>query len=133
MSPRPPRLAPGSLIGLVEVIDPGARTTIQDLGRPGHAHLGVPASGAADQDSCTLANRLVGNAEGAPVLETTLRGPVLRFAVPATVALAGADVEATADGRPVAMRAPFRIRQGGKLRVGVATRGLRTYIAIRGE
>lgn len=129
---RAPLLTAGSLAGLVEVVDPGARTTIQDLGRPGYAHLGVPPSGAADQASCTLANRLVGNAEGAPLLETTLRGPVLRFAAPATVALAGADVEAVADGRPVAMRTPFRIRSGGELRVGVATRGLRTYIAIRG-
>lgn len=132
MSPRPPLLAPGSLLALVEVLDAGARTTIQDLGRPGHAHLGIPASGAADQESCTLANRLVGNAEGAAVLETTLRGPVLRFIAPATVALAGADVDAALDGRPVAMRAPFRIRQGGELRVGTAARGLRTYIAIRG-
>ncbi len=132
MNRRPPLLAAGSLARLVEVVDPGARTTIQDLGRPGFAHLGIPPSGAADQASCTLANRLVGNAEGAPVLETTLRGPVLRFAAPVTVALAGADVEALADGRPMAMRAPFRIRQGGELHVGIATRGLRTYIAIRG-
>lgn len=132
MTTRRPLLVPGSLAGLVEVIDAGPRTTVQDLGRPGYAHLGVPASGAADADAYTLANRLVGNAEGAPALETTLRGPELRFAAPVTVALAGADVDATVDGRPVAMRSPFRVPQGSTLRVGATTRGLRTYIAVRG-
>lgn len=115
-----------------EVLDPGARTTIQDLGRPGHAHLGVPRSGAADRLAFTLANRLVGNAEDAPALETTLRGPTLRFTHAATVALSGADVDATVDGRPIAMHAPHRMRPGQVLRVGHATRGLRTYVAVRG-
>lgn len=125
-------LPSGSLAGLVRVIDAGARTTVQDLGRPGHAHLGIPASGAADLPAATLANRLVGNAEGAPVLETTLRGPELRFDAPVTVAITGADVEVTVDGRPAAMHAPFRIPAGSLLRVGQATRGLRTYLAVRG-
>ncbi|MDO9352650.1 MAG: biotin-dependent carboxyltransferase family protein, partial [Solirubrobacteraceae bacterium] len=80
----------------------------------------------------TLANRLVGNAEGAAVLETTLRGPVLRFAAPATLALTGAEVEAVVDGRPVAMHSPFRVPLGGELQVGTARRGLRTYVAVRG-
>jgi biotin-dependent carboxylase-like uncharacterized protein len=132
VSPRRPLLVPGALVALVKVVDPGARTTVQDLGRPGHAHLGIPASGAADQAAATLANRLVGNAEGAAVLETTLRGPVLRFAASATVALTGAEVEATLDGRPVAMHSPFRVPAGGELRTGTALRGLRTYVAIRG-
>jgi biotin-dependent carboxylase-like uncharacterized protein len=125
-------LAPGSLADLVEVLDAGARTTIQDLGRPGNAGLGVPPSGAADLVAYTLANRLVGNGEGAPALETTLRGPTLRFDAPVTVAITGADVDATVDGRAVAMHAPFRVRIGEVLAVGQARRGLRTYIAVRG-
>ena len=55
----------------IEVITPGALTTVQDLGRPGWAHIGVPRSGAADRPALRLANRLVGNDEGAPALETT--------------------------------------------------------------
>jgi len=81
---------------VIEVLSPGSLTTIQDLGRPGWAHLGVPPSGAADPRSLALANRLVGNPEGAAALETTIRGPVLRFDGAATVALAGAPVEAGA-------------------------------------
>lgn len=117
---------------VVEVVEPGARTTIQDLGRPGWAHLGVPASGAADRRSFTLANRLVGNAEGAPGLETTLTGPTLRFGAATTIALAGAPVDATVDGRTIGMHAPIPVRAGQLLTVGTATAGLRTYIAIRG-
>ena len=117
---------------LATVLDAGGRTTIQDLGRPGHGHLGVPPSGAADRASFTLGNRLVGNAEDAPALETTLRGPTLRFERAATVVLTGARVDATLDGRPIAMDAPFAVRPGEELAIGTASRGLRTYLAIRG-
>jgi allophanate hydrolase subunit 2 len=43
---------------MIEVLKPGLLTTIQDLGRAGHAHLGVPRSGALDIASLVLANRL---------------------------------------------------------------------------
>lgn len=114
------------------VVDAGARTTLQDLGRPGYAHLGVPASGACDRASLTLANRLVGNAEGAAVLETTLVGPTLQFEAACTVALTGAPVDGHLDGRPVAMNAPVRVQAGQCLMLGTARRGLRTYVAVRG-
>ncbi|MBJ7471246.1 MAG: biotin-dependent carboxyltransferase family protein [Solirubrobacteraceae bacterium] len=127
-----PQATPARSATLAEVIDAGSRTTIQDLGRPGHAHLGVPPSGAADRASLTLANRLVGNAEGAPALETTLRGPTLQFLRAATIALTGARVDATLDARPVAMDAPLAVRPGQVLVVGTATLGLRTYVAVRG-
>lgn len=114
------------------VVDPGARTTLQDLGRPGQAHLGVPPSGAVDLAAFMLGNRLAGNTEDAPALETTLRGPTLRFVRAATVVLTGAPVDAQLDARPVAMHAPIPVRPGQVLTVGAATRGLRTYVAIRG-
>lgn len=50
------------------VVRAGALTTVQDLGRPGHAHLGVPRSGALDGPAAALVNRLVGNAPEAAVL-----------------------------------------------------------------
>ncbi len=74
----------------VEVVSPGLLTTVQDRGRPGLAHLGVPPSGAADPVAYELGNRLVGNPPGAAALEATLDGPVLRFDVPTTIALTGA-------------------------------------------
>ncbi len=117
---------------MIEVLDPGALTTIQDLGRPGWAHIGVPRSGAADTRSLRLANRLLANPEDAPALETTLVGPRLRFAADAVVALTGAPVEAGAGGRLLPMNAPVYLRAGAVLEVGAATGGLRTYIAVRG-
>jgi biotin-dependent carboxylase-like uncharacterized protein len=110
----------------VEVLSPGPLTSIQDLGRPGWAHIGVPRSGAADRPALRLANRLVGNHERAPALETTLIGPGLRFDGPAVVALTGA----TVDG--VEMNTPLVLRAEDVLKVGRARRGLRTYIAFQG-
>jgi biotin-dependent carboxylase-like uncharacterized protein len=116
----------------VEVIAPGALTTVQDLGRPGWAHIGVPRSGAADRPALRLANRLVGNDEGAPALETTLSGPRLRVNGPTVVALTGAPVDATVGDRPVPMRRAFTLHAWDVLKVGTARAGLRTYVAFRG-
>jgi biotin-dependent carboxylase-like uncharacterized protein len=117
---------------VIEVVQPGGLTTVQDLGRPGWAHLGVPASGAADAPALRLANRLVGNPEDAAGLEATLRGPVLRFERPATIALAGAPVDAEAGSRPLAMHAVEHVAAGDVVRLGMVHGGVRTYLAVRG-
>jgi biotin-dependent carboxylase-like uncharacterized protein len=117
---------------VIEVLEPGGLLTVQDLGRRGWAHLGVPPSGAADPGALRLANRLVGNDEGAPALELTLRGPMLRFAGDAVIALAGAPVDARAGRRELAMHATETVRAGEELRIGTARAGLRTYLAVRG-
>ncbi|WP_329084248.1 MULTISPECIES: biotin-dependent carboxyltransferase family protein [unclassified Streptosporangium] len=75
---------------MIEVIAPGPYATVQDLGRPGYAHLGVPRSGAADEPSLRLANRLVGNPENAAGIELTFGGARLRFTAGAWVAVTGA-------------------------------------------
>jgi len=116
----------------VEVLSPGALTTVQDLGRPGWAHIGVPRSGAADRPALRLANRLVGNEDGAAALETTLAGPRLRFDGHATVALTGAPVPARLSGAELPMNVPFEVSAGEELRVGNARTGLRTYVAFGG-
>jgi biotin-dependent carboxylase-like uncharacterized protein len=116
----------------VEVLAPGPLTTIQDLGRPGWAHIGVPRSGAADRESLRLANRLVGNADGAAVLETTLVGPRLRFDGRVTIALTGASVDVRAGDRQLAMNEPFTLDASNELRVGTTRRGLRSYVAFAG-
>ena len=67
---------------MIEVLRAGALTTVQDQGRPGYAHLGVPRSGALDPAALRLANRLVGNPELAAGLEITLTGCALRFSQP---------------------------------------------------
>jgi biotin-dependent carboxylase-like uncharacterized protein len=117
---------------MIEVMSPGPYASIQDLGRPGYAHLGVPRSGAADAPSMRLANRLVGNPESAAGLELTFGGAVLRFAAGAWVALTGAPCPVEAAKRQSGMCAPIWVPEGGTLRVGPPREGLRTYLAVRG-
>ncbi|GAA0850301.1 biotin-dependent carboxyltransferase family protein [Streptosporangium amethystogenes subsp. fukuiense] len=131
---------------MIEVIASGPYATVQDLGRPGYAHLGVPRSGAADEPSLRLANRLIGNPESAAGIELTFGGARLRFTTGAWVAVTGAACplevlrargtapDDTAPGGPVphGMCAPFWVPAGGELRTGTPETGLRTYIAVRG-
>jgi biotin-dependent carboxylase-like uncharacterized protein len=116
----------------LEVLDPGALTTVQDLGRPGYAHLGVPRSGALDEPALRLANRLVGNPESAAVLETTLTGIRLRARHSCRIAVTGAEAVVAVDGRGVAWGAAVSVPPGGEIFVGPATRGLRSYVAVAG-
>jgi biotin-dependent carboxylase-like uncharacterized protein len=114
------------------VVRAGALTTVQDRGRPGHAHLGVPRSGALDGPAADLANRLVGNRPGAALLETTLNGCAVRPRSTVTVAVTGAPCRITVDGRPTAWGAPVRVPAGALLTVGTAISGLRSYVAVSG-
>ena len=114
------------------VVRAGALTTVQDRGRPGHAHLGVPRSGALDGPAAALANRLVGNRPEAAVLETTLNGCALRPRSTVTVAVTGAPCPVTVDRRPASWGAPVRVPAGALLTVGTALSGVRSYVAVAG-
>ncbi|MEB3367328.1 5-oxoprolinase subunit C family protein [Saccharopolyspora mangrovi] len=116
----------------VEVLATGPLATVQDLGRPGLAGIGVGTSGAADTPSLRLANRLVGNDEDAAAIEITLGGLALRATRDLTVALTGAPCPVTVDGRGAAPNAVLRVRRGAELRLGVPAVGLRSYLAVRG-
>lgn len=116
----------------VTVTDPGPLTTVQDVGRLGWAHLGVPRSGALDLPAAALANRLVGNGDGAAVLETTLGGVTLRLSTAMTVAVTGAEAVVSFDGRPVAFGEPVTAQAGTTVTVGRATVGVRSYVAVAG-
>ncbi|WP_037576290.1 5-oxoprolinase subunit C family protein [Phaeacidiphilus oryzae] len=118
---------------VLAVVRAGALTTVQDLGRPGLAHLGVPRSGALDQPAHRLANRLVGNPESAAGLETTLDGCALRAeGGPVLAAVTGAPCAVRVDGRPAPWGAAVRVPDGGVLDVGRAEEGLRSYLAVAG-
>ncbi|MDX3692678.1 biotin-dependent carboxyltransferase family protein [Streptomyces europaeiscabiei] len=114
------------------VVRAGALTTVQDRGRPGHAHLGVPRSGALDAPAAALVNRLVGNSPDAAVLESTLNGCSVRPRSAVTVAVGGAPCPVTVDGRPVAWGAPVRVPGGAVLDIGTARSGVRGYLAVSG-
>ncbi|OSZ56426.1 allophanate hydrolase, partial [Streptomyces pharetrae CZA14] len=114
------------------VVRAGALTTVQDLGRPGHAHLGVPRSGALDAPAAALVNRLVGNRPEAAVLETTLTGCAVRPRSDLSVAVGGAPCAVTVDGRPAAWGAPVRVPAGALLEAGPARAGVRSYLGVSG-
>lgn len=117
---------------MITVVRPGPLTTVQDLGRPGWAHLGVPRSGVLDAPAFRLANRLVGNAESAAGLETTLLGCAVRFARPALVAVTGATASVLVDGVASAFGAAVEVPAGATLDVGRAVGGVRSYLAVAG-
>jgi biotin-dependent carboxylase-like uncharacterized protein len=123
---------PQSFTRAVVVESVGPLTTVQDLGRPGLAHLGVTRSGAADRAGLRLANRLVGNHDGAAAFEVTLGGFALTTLVAVTVAVTGADCPVRVDGRPAPANAPLSLGAGSTVELGTATRGLRAYVAVRG-
>jgi antagonist of KipI len=116
----------------LEVLRAGVQTTVQDLGRYGMQHFGVPVSGAMDPYSLRVANRLVGNDDGAAALEITLAGPMLEFHADALVAVCGGDLSPTIGARPVPMRRPVSVSRGSRLVFGECVAGCRAYLAIAG-
>ncbi len=132
----PPPMAPAAPVsagaGYLQVVDPGPLTTVQDRGRPGWAHLGVPRSGAADRSAAEAANRLVGNLPGAAVLEATLAGPVLRMGARRRVAVTGAPAEVRVDGLPARAGVALDLAAGAELAVDRFRAGARCYVAVQG-
>ena len=116
--------------------DPGMQSLLQDRGRPGRGDLGVVASGAADRASAEQANRLVGNPDGAAVIESLLGGLTITARGHHVLALSGAPVPARIEGplggRAVTCHAPFALYDGERLTLGAPDTGLRTYLAVRG-
>lgn len=121
----------------VTVRSPGLHTTIQDLGRPGFADIGVTGSGALDRGALRQANRLVGNHTGAAGLETVLGGLELEAVGDQVLAITGAcvplEISATTGlRRRVPTAAPFALLSGECITLGAPTSGFRSYVAIRG-
>ncbi|MFD5831529.1 biotin-dependent carboxyltransferase family protein [Lentzea sp. NPDC060358] len=116
----------------VTILTTGPQALIQDLGRPGNAHLGVPPSGAVDPRSLTLANRLVGNDETAAGLELLLGGLTLTAGTSCTIAVTGPPTEVRVDGRLADSHHPVHLEPGQTLAIGTPATGLRTYLALSG-
>jgi antagonist of KipI len=127
---------------VIEVLDGGMQTTIQDGGRPGYLARGIPPAGAQDFYSLALANLLVGNeltppplsrkAPGAAGLEMLMKGVKLRFHDDAVMALSGADMGAKLEGKDVPRFEPVAVPAGSELHLGVARQGARGYLAVAG-
>jgi biotin-dependent carboxylase-like uncharacterized protein len=117
---------------MIEVVESGLSTTVQDTGRYGHYHIGMPPSGAMDQYAHKVANYLVGNDESAATLEMTYAGPDLEFGEDAVVAATGADMEPKLNGEPVPMWSAVQVEAGDTLSFEFATEGVRSYLSVAG-
>ena len=129
----PPRFpsaahAPGAL----RILAPGAFATVQDLGRPGRAALGVARSGALDRAALRVANRLVGNAASAGGVEIVLGGFRAVAERDTWLAVTGALADLRIDGRAVDAYTPLLLPAGAELSIGVARAGARFVLAVRG-
>ncbi|HCP80213.1 MAG TPA: allophanate hydrolase [Octadecabacter sp.] len=116
----------------LKIVQPGLSTSIQDLGRPGFFHLGIPIGGAMDRFALRCANMLVGNPEGAAGLEVVFMGPQIEFTRDALVAVTGADLPAKVDGEPRDGWTSFEVKAGQTLSFDFLKSGARAYIAISG-
>jgi urea carboxylase len=118
----------------VDVQAPGTLTTVQDYpGRIGYWDIGVPPSGPMDSLAFRLANRAVGNADGAAALEMTVAGPALKFNADTVIALAGAAMKAQLDGELVPLWRPLAVPAGAVLKLGaIDGAGSRSYLAVQG-
>lgn len=117
---------------IFSVKNPGAFTTVQDIGRFGFLDRGVPPSGALDSFALRVANMLVGNDETLAVLEITVLGPVLEAMVEADIAITGADMGMTINRNPAPSWQSVRVKPGDVIRIPQAKKGCRACLAVSG-
>ena len=117
---------------MLEIVQPGALTTVQDAGRIGWARYGVPPSGPLDRAAFAAANDLVGNAPEAAALEITVAGPVLRVGRECLIAVCGAEFELWVGRLPVPTWHAVYVRAGRTVTFGARHSGARAYLAISG-
>ena len=114
------------------VLRPGMHTLLQDGGRTGYQHYGVPVNGPMDEWSHRVANALVGNGDDAAVFECTLTGPTVQFTQDTLIALTGARMKVTVDGNTVPFGRAVLVRRGLEMTFGERLHGARCYLAVRG-
>lgn len=117
---------------MLRVLEGGALATVQDLGRFGYQHLGVPQSGAMDGVALRIANRLVGNEDGAACIEITLGGTAFEVLAPCVLAVTGADLGARLGGMPLPLWTSVRAHAGQRLVFTQRRYGARAYLALAG-
>jgi len=124
--------SPAANFGQIEVIKPGLYSSIQDKGRFGFAHLGLPQSGAIDQEAHRLANELLGNPEDCATVEITFGGAAFKFQSASIIALTGANYSPTINQRDISMNEPIKVHSGDVLNFGLRKSGVRTYLGVWG-
>jgi biotin-dependent carboxylase-like uncharacterized protein len=117
---------------MIRITEPGPQTTVQDLGRVGQLRYGIPPSGPLDVRAFVVANRLVGNPDGAAALECTVLGPRFTAETACAMAVTGAEAPITINGAAAEPWATLRLAPGDAVRIGTARAGVRVYVAFSG-
>ena len=117
---------------MIRILDAGPQTTVQDLGRTGQMRYGIPPSGPVDRFAFVLANRLVGNADTAAALECTLIGPRFEITDAGAIAITGAEMPVTVNGRSAAGWSTIAVKAGDVVKLGPARTGVRSYVGVAG-
>jgi biotin-dependent carboxylase-like uncharacterized protein len=117
----------------LEILRTGPLALVEDLGRPGYAHMGVTRSGAADRRSHTLANRLLANPDDRATVEVMLGGFSARIhGGDIDIAVTGADTDPAVNGIPFGTNSIHHVREGEVISLGTPYAGIRSYLAVRG-
>lgn len=116
----------------LRVIKPGQLSLIQDFGRFGLSHIGITQSGPVDDYAYSWANHLLGNEVNLPTLEITLGQAEFKIEHACMLAIAGGNLSATLDGKPIGNWLTFSAQAGQTLKFGLPKNGLRSYLAVRG-
>ncbi|MCF7567961.1 biotin-dependent carboxyltransferase family protein [Sabulilitoribacter arenilitoris] len=115
---------------MVKVIKSGFYSTIQDFGRIGYQHLGVPYSGVLDCYSASIANAILGNNKGAAVMEMTMVGVTLQFDCNTNICITGADMSPKINSNAIRLYKAIAIKAGDVLSFGKVNYGFRSYLAV---
>ncbi|WP_156289583.1 5-oxoprolinase subunit C family protein [Oceanobacillus salinisoli] len=117
---------------VIKVEKSGLSTSIQDLGRTGYQQYGVVVSGAMDVFALQVGNLLVGNPRNAAGIEAVIMGPKLNFLKNTVIAVCGADLSPTLDGKEIPMWTSIFVETGQSLSFGKPKNGAYTYVTVAG-
>ena len=117
---------------MLKVLQSGIYTSVQDLGRPGYASIGVPVSGVMDQHSARMANLLLGNKETDAILEITLGNTSFLFEKEIFAIVSGARSNITLNGTSVVLNSVIKLPENAILKIGIPQSGVRNYLAVKG-
>lgn len=117
---------------MIKVLKPGLYTSIQDFGRMGFQHYGVPCSGVMDKKAASMANLLLGNHIDDAVLEITMIGPVLQFAADTCIVISGAELKAKLNSSSIKLNKVIRVKANDVISFGKRVEGARSYLAVYG-
>ena len=117
---------------MIKILNPGIYSTIQDFGRSGFAHIGVPVSGVMDSYSAKVGNQILGNNPKNAVIEITFGGCKFLFEKNLKICITGANYNSKIDNEKVQMNSVLEVKKGAVLSFGKRVNGVRTYVSVQG-